>query len=65
MKIDTEIRSVTQPLGNNFLEPSNSAKEASGLRAAPRREINDTRLLKEQLLWELAEKMAHRNLREL
>ena len=55
MKIDTEIRHVTKPGANLFQELGFSAEEAKRLQAASRKQINDTRLLKEQLMSALAE----------
>jgi len=54
MKIDTEIRHVTKPGANLFLELGFTPDEAKRLRAASRRQINDTRLLKQQLMEELS-----------
>ena len=54
MKIDTEIRHVTKPGANLFLELGFSAAEAKRLHAASRKQVNDTRRLKEQLMTELA-----------
>jgi predicted XRE-type DNA-binding protein len=54
MKIDTEIRHVTKPGANLFLELGFPAAEAKRLHAASKQQINDTRLLKEQLMGELA-----------
>jgi hypothetical protein len=54
MKTDTEIRHVTKPGANLFLELGFSPAEAKRLQAASRKQINDTRRLKEQLLTELA-----------
>jgi predicted XRE-type DNA-binding protein len=54
MKIDTEIRHVTKPKANLFLELGFSPAEAKRLHAASRKQINDTRRLKEQLMTELA-----------
>ena len=49
MKIDTEIRHVTKPGANLFLELGFTPAEAKRLQAASRKQINDTRLLKQQL----------------
>jgi hypothetical protein len=49
MKIDTEVRHVTKPGANLFLELGFSPKEAKRLHAASRKQINDTKLLKEQI----------------
>ncbi|MEH2608548.1 helix-turn-helix domain-containing protein [Bradyrhizobium sp. AZCC 1693] len=54
MKIDAEIRHVTKPGTNIFLELGFSPAEAKRLQAASRKQINDTRRLKEQLMTELA-----------
>jgi N-acetylglutamate synthase-like GNAT family acetyltransferase len=54
VKIDTEIRHVTKPGANLFLELGFSPAEAKRLHAASRKQINDTRRLKEQLMTELA-----------
>lgn len=64
MKIDTEIRHVTQPGANLFLELGFSEEEAQKLQAASRQQINDIRLLKEQLMEELAEWMAQHHLKQ-
>ena len=50
MKIDPEIRHVTKPGANLFLELGFSSDEAKRLQAASRKQINDTRLLKQQLM---------------
>jgi predicted XRE-type DNA-binding protein len=54
MTIDTEIRHVTKAGANLFLELGFSTAEARKLHAASRKQINDTRLLKQQLMAELA-----------
>jgi len=54
MKIDTQIRHVTKPGAKLFLELGFSPAEAKRLHAASRKQINDTRRLKEQLMTELA-----------
>lgn len=54
MKIDTEIRHVTRPGVNLFLELGFPPKEAQRLHQASQQQINDTRQLKEQLMAELA-----------
>ena len=48
MKIDTEIRHVTKPGANLFLELGFPPDEAKRLQAASRRQINDTRLLNQK-----------------
>lgn len=52
--IDTEIRHVTKGGSNLFLELGFTAAEAKKLHAASRKQINDTRLLKQQLMAELS-----------
>ena len=54
MVIDTKIRHVTKPGANLFLELGFSAEEAKRLHVASQKQINDTRLLKEQLMTELS-----------
>ncbi len=49
MKIDTEIRHVTKPGANLFLELGFTPDEAKRLQTASRKQIYDTRLLKQQL----------------
>ena len=64
MTIDTEIRHVTKPGANLFLELGFSAEEAKRLQAASRTQINDTRQLKEQLMSELAEWIEQHHLKQ-
>jgi len=54
MTIDTAVRHVTRPGANLFLELGFSPAEAKRLQAASRKQINDTRLLKQQLMLELS-----------
>jgi predicted XRE-type DNA-binding protein len=54
MMTDTEIRHVTKVGSNLFLELGFTAAEAKKLHAASRKQINDTRLLKQQLMSELS-----------
>jgi predicted XRE-type DNA-binding protein len=54
MMIDTEIRHVTKGGSNLFLELGFTAAEAKKLHAASRKQFNDTRLLKQQLMAELS-----------
>jgi predicted XRE-type DNA-binding protein len=63
MTIDTEIRQVTKPGANLFLELGFSAVEAKKLHAASRKQINDTRLLKQQLMTELSNWITEHQLR--
>jgi predicted XRE-type DNA-binding protein len=64
MKIDTEIRRVTKPGANLFLELGFSPAEAKRLYAASRKQINDTKLLKEQLMTELVEWIEEHRLKQ-
>lgn len=64
MKIDTEIRHITKPDANLFLELGFSPEEAKRLQAASRKQINDTQLLKEQLMSELAEWIEQHHLKQ-
>lgn len=54
MKIDTRIRHVTKPGSNLFRELGFPADEARRLEAASRRQIDDAKRLKEELMGELA-----------
>jgi predicted XRE-type DNA-binding protein len=64
MKIDTAIRHVTKPGSNLFLELGFTPREAKRLEAASRKQINDTRLLKQQLMQELSVWIAQHNLKQ-
>ncbi len=64
MTIDTDIRHVTKAGANLFLEFGFSASEAKKLHAASRKQINDTRLLKQQLMTELSNWIAEHQLRQ-
>lgn len=64
MKIDTEIRHVTKAKANLFLELGFPEDEALKLQAASRQQINDTHLLKEQLMAELAQWIAQHHLKQ-
>jgi predicted XRE-type DNA-binding protein len=64
MTTDTEIRHVTRPGANLFLELGFSPEEAKRLQAASRKQINDTRLLKQQLMDELSNWIAAHHLKQ-
>ena len=64
MTIDTEIRHVTKPGANLFLELGFSALEAKQLQIASRQQINDTQKLKEQLMSELVEWIEQHHLKQ-
>jgi hypothetical protein len=55
MTIDTDIRHLTKAGTNLFLELGFSAAEAKKLHAASRKQINDIRALKQQLMIELSD----------
>jgi len=64
MTTDTEIRRITKPGTNLFLELGFDADEAKRLNEASRKQINDTRLLKQQLMREVARWIADHDLRQ-
>lgn len=64
MTIDTEIRHVTRRGANLFLELGFSPAEAKRLQAASRKQINDTQLLKQQLMTELSNWISEHQLRQ-
>ncbi|MFT0545439.1 helix-turn-helix domain-containing protein [Allopusillimonas ginsengisoli] len=64
MKIDTEIRRVTKPGVNLFLELGFPAEEAKRLHAASCQQINETRKIKEQLMSELADWIVQHHLKQ-
>ena len=64
MKIDTEIRHVTKAGANLFLELGFSAVESKRLHAASRKQIDEVRLLKEQLMSELSQWIVDHGLRQ-
>jgi predicted XRE-type DNA-binding protein len=64
MKLDTEIRHVTKPGANLFLELGFPPAEARRLHAASRKQINDALRLKKQLMTELANWIEEHHLRQ-
>ena len=64
MKIDTEICHVTKPGANLFRELGFAPAEAKRLQAASRKQINDTELLKQQLMEELSNWMTEHHLKQ-
>ena len=64
MTTNTEIRRVTKPGTNIFLELGFAPAEAKRLRAASRKQINDTRRLKLQLMTELSAWIAEHRLKQ-
>lgn len=64
MTIDTQIRHVTKPGANIFLDLGFPPAEAKRLHAASKKQINDTRALKQQLMEELSSWIAENNLKQ-
>jgi predicted XRE-type DNA-binding protein len=64
MKIDTAIRHVTKPGVNLFIELGFSAKEAKKLQVASRKQIHETRILKQELMVELANWISDHKLKQ-
>lgn len=64
MSIDTEIRHVTRPGANLFLELGFAPEEAKRLHAASRKQIDDTLRLKKQLMTELADWIERHDLKQ-
>jgi predicted XRE-type DNA-binding protein len=64
MTIDTAVRHVTKPGANIFLELGFEPAEAKRLHAASRKQINDTRQLKEQLMRELSSWIVENQLKQ-
>ena len=64
MKIDTEIRHVTRTGANLFLELGFTPDEAKRLQAASRKQINDTRILKQQLMEEISSWIVKHHLKQ-
>ncbi len=64
MKIDTEVRRVTKPGANLFLELGFPTAEAKRLHALSCTHINDTRRLKRQLMDELSAWIAEHRLKQ-
>lgn len=64
MKIDTAVRHVTKPGANVFLELGFPPAEARRLHAASRKQINETRRLKRQLMDELSAWISEHRLKQ-
>ena len=64
MTIDTKIRHLTRPGANLFLELGFAPAEARRLQAASRKQINDTQLLKQQLMDALSAWIAEHQLKQ-
>lgn len=64
MTVDTEIRHVTKPGANIFLELGFSPEEAKRLQATSRQEIDDSLRLKQQLMEELSAWIVQHHLKQ-
>jgi len=64
MKVDTVVRRVTKPGANLFLELGFAPAEARRLHALSRKQIDDTRRLKRQLMEELSAWIAEHRLKQ-
>ncbi len=64
MTIDTEVRHITKPGANLFLELGFDAIEAAYLQAESQQRISDTKALKEQLMDELSKWIANNHLKQ-
>ncbi len=64
MTIDTEVRHITKAGANLFLELGFPPAEAKRLQAASRKQINDTRALKQQLMTELSNWITEHQLKQ-
>ena len=64
MTIDTEIRHVTKPGANLFLELGFDYADAIHLQAQSQQHIHDTRALKEQLMDELSKWIDENHLKQ-
>lgn len=65
MTIDTEIRHITKPGANLFLELGFDATEAAHFQAESQQRISDTKALKEQLMDELSNWIADNHLKQI
>ena len=64
MKIDTQIRHVSKPGAHIFRELGFTANEAKSLHAASKKQINDSKALKAQLMGELAKWIKENQLKQ-
>jgi predicted XRE-type DNA-binding protein len=64
MRIDTEIRHLTKPGANLFVELGFEPEEAERLLAASRKQISDTQMLKRQLMEDLSIWIAEHHLKQ-
>ena len=64
MTIDTEIRHVTKTGANLFQDLGFAPDEAARFQAESRQQINDTKVLKEQLMGELSKWISDNHLKQ-
>ena len=64
MTIDTQIRHVTKPGANLFRELGFAPDEAERFQAESKQQINNTRVLKEQLMVELSKWISENHLKQ-
>ena len=64
MTIETEIKHITKPGANLFLELGFQPDEAARLHRESKQRINDTRVLKEQLMEELSKWILENHLKQ-
>lgn len=64
MTIDTQIRHVTKGGANLFQELGFAPDEAARFQAESKQQINDTKVLKEQLMGELSKWIADNHLKQ-
>lgn len=64
MMIDTQVRHVTKPGANLFRELGFSPADAERFQAESQLQINDTKVLKEQLMVELSKWIADNHLKQ-
>lgn len=64
MTIDTKVRHVTPPGTNLFSELGFTADEANRFQAESQQQINDVKILKEQLMLELSNWIADQHLKQ-
>ena len=64
MTIDTEVRHITKPGANLFLELGFDTTEAAHFNAKSQQRISDTKALKEQLMDELSNWIAENHLKQ-
>lgn len=64
MTIDTQVRHITKPGSNLFQELGFAPDEAARFLAESQQQINDTKVLKEQLMGELSKWISDNHLKQ-